>query len=84
MSGAVLPLKKVRGTFLTGLQSARAGFVPSGDKFHTCSLSCIFRQVQAPAKNDFSFFAACGGKLGKALEVYSSAAPGEVRSGVCI
>ena len=38
----------------------------------------------APAKNDFCFFAATGGKLGKALNVYTNAAPGEVRSGVCI
>ena len=80
----MLPLKKVRGTFLTGLQSARAEFAPSGDKFHTCSLSCIFRQVQAPAENDFCFFAAPGGKLCEALEVYTNAAPGEGRSGVCI
>ena len=33
----------------------RAYFVPRGDKIHTCSLRGIFRQVHAPAKNDFNF-----------------------------
>ena len=54
-----------------------------GDKFHTCSLRSIFRQVQkvncsegareatlgcAPAENFLTFFAASGGKLWEAFD----------------
>ena len=51
-----------------GLQpAARIICPPMGDKFHTCSLRGIFRQVRAPAENSLTFFAAMGGKLCEAF-----------------
>ena len=53
---APFDFKKVLWTFLRNFCSLlRAYFVPGGDKIHTCSLRSVFRQVHAPAKNDFDF-----------------------------
>ena len=39
------------------LQSAARIICPlMGDKFHTCSLRCVFCQVHAPAENAIEFY----------------------------
>jgi len=50
------------------LQSAaRIICLLKADKFHTCSLSCIFRHVRAAPENDFDFIRACGRELCEAF-----------------
>ena len=52
--GFVLVEKGLRPFPPVFLQSAaRIICLPQADKFHTCSLRSIFRQVHAPAENDF-------------------------------
>ena len=48
--------KKPFGLFRQFLQSAaRIICSPMANKFHTCSLSCVFVHVHAAAKNDLDF-----------------------------
>ena len=52
-----------------GLQSAaRIICLPEADKFHTCSLRCIFCQVHAPAENDSDFFAAAAANSARLVD----------------
>ena len=57
------------GLFRQVLQSAaRTICLPLADKFHTCSLRCVFVHVHAAAENDFHFIRRFHGEL---CEVFS-------------
>ena len=56
------------GLFRQVLQSAaRIICLPMADKFHTCSLRCVFVHVHAAAENDFHFIRRFRGELCEAL-----------------
>ena len=56
------------GLFRQVLQSAaRIICLPLADKFHTCSLRCVFVHVHAAAENDFNFIRRFCGELCEAI-----------------
>ena len=60
--------KKPSGFFASSLQSAaRIICLPLADKFHTCSLSCVFVHVHAAVENDFHFIRRFRGELCEAF-----------------